>query len=178
MWAWIGNADWWASGAAVASVVFAVLSWWRSDLSAKARKEAAEEKRRAAEAEERAKRHQELAEEASRRAAEDLAEMKRQTLALERLVEQNRQPPVVTRKSGKRWILENTTGEPIRVESIANEELWLRVDVDEGIPFTIPADHGTVSVLPLTAMGRGGAHHFDLQLGDGHVLHVPLADPE
>ena len=168
---WRSDPQWWSAIAAVVSIVFAVFSWWHSHASSKAREQAAEENLRA-------KRHEQLAEEAARRADESLAEVRRQTEALEALAERSRLPDITaTRdpKNDKILVLTNNSHKSITVAGVDNADKWLRLNPRDGFPFTVAADHGTAEIVTVTALGLGGDHHLVLRLENGRVVNVPLS---
>lgn len=159
---------WVSAVAAALSVAFAVFAWWYSHASAKAKEQASQERRRAEE-------HERLARQSARRADEQLAEVRRQAEALEALVRRASPPVLVARPVAEhRWALVNTTDEQVAVEEVANADEWLLLAVDGEVDPFIVEPHGTVEVNAHTAMGKPGAHHLELRLGDGELLRVEL----
>lgn len=160
-------ADWVTGVAAVASVIFGVISWWRSSESQKAREDA-EAARRTAE-------RQAVAAERSAAAVAQQAEATRQTaLELEQLTESLRGPaltldlPHDAGHGASTRLLTNHRAEQLRILELVNASDTGPIAGLE-LPQAVPA-HGQVPIkLP---RGRACPAHLELEVEGIGLQHV------
>lgn len=146
-------ADWIAAVFTALSVIGAGFSWWTANASRKAR----DESKAAAE-----------------RAEETLAEVKRQTLALEDLAATVRPDPLVLEHEvADAWRLRNTTSEEIAVERVANSEAFAFPPFDL-LPVVIqPKDAAEVTLTRILEESLAFSMELRIRGRDG-ILRVPI----
>ena len=145
--------EWIVAACTVLSLGGAAFSWWRANASRTARNEANA---------------------AAARAKETLAEVRRQTLALEDLAAAVRPGPLVfERDAGVLWRLRNTTNSEITIERLENAQDFLRAPFDL-LPVVIQP-RGATEVTLLGVWGRPVPPTVELQLRGQHdALRVPI----
>jgi hypothetical protein len=146
--------EWIVAACAVLSLGGAAFSWWRANVSGKARDESKA---------------------SATRADETLAEIRRQTLALEGLVAAAQPDPLVfEHENGILWRLRNTTDQEIAIERIENAQEFGRAPFDDFLPVVIqPRD--AIKVTLLAGWGLPVPATMELQLrGEPGTLRVPI----
>jgi len=145
--------EWIVAACTVLSLGGAAFSWWRANASRTARNEANA---------------------AAARAKETLAEVRRQTLALEDLAAAVRPGPLVfEHDAGVLWRLRNTTNREIAIERLENAHEFARAPFDL-LPVVIQPK-GATEVTLLAVWGLPVPSTMELQLrGQPGTLRVPI----
>ncbi len=146
-------ADWIVAVFTALSVIGAGFSWWKANASRKSRDESKA---------------------AAVRAKDTLAEVRRQTVALEDVAAAVRPAPLVfEHDSGVIWRLRNTTGQEIAIERLENLDSFLRAPLDL-LPLVIqPNDAAEVTLMG--AYGKPIPPTMELRIrGRDDILRVPI----
>lgn len=136
-WEDAGMAEWISGVCAVLSLVGAGFAWWRSNLSAKAKREAEQQAQLAA-------RKIEAAEQQAAKLSEQVAELRKMRDLLQG-------PPLEMFAIGEnRWHLTNKRDEPVVIEEIVNEDDFVRIRI--GAMELAP--YGATEVVALGALSK------------------------
>lgn len=146
-------------GLTALTFLFAVWSWWSSNKSKKARL---------------------AAEDAGLKANRRVEAAETTASELRKLVESLQMPPLVatvtSSRGSKHIMIRNTTREPIKFSAVLNQDDFVRLDIDEKLPFTIPPG-AQLGVTALGAYGYPVPSNLHLQIQDIHGerdVHVPI----
>lgn len=150
------DSSWVSAGAALLSVLFAAISLWMSRLSKSARS---------------------AAEDAESRAARRVEAAESTAAELRRLVDRLSSPALTGEtdktKSGQIIWVTNTTDEPVVVSEVLNRPDFLRLDLEDDLPLTIPGRAHTKMTASISAQFPVPSN-LHLRLGDGEESHVAL----
>lgn len=145
--------EWIVAACTVLSLGGAAFSWWRANASRKARDDS---------------------QASAARAEETLAEIRRQTLALENLAAAVRPDPlIVEHDAGVLWRVRNTTNQEIAIERLENALEFARAPFDL-LPVVIqPKDATKVTLLAVWGVPVPATMELQLR-GQPGTLRVPI----